>query len=151
MNNTLKYIIIIIALVLVGAGIYGYMMYNKPHVDVAAESTLKHFSADELLNEFTSKTDSATIKFADQIIEVEGDIYSIELENASEPQITLSTNDPSAFIRCGFKVEALENVKNLKVGDHIQLKGQCKGMNDSGGLSLLDETDIIVSKCIIIE
>jgi hypothetical protein len=143
-------LLLLLAFIAIGS-IYGVYLYNKPHKNVENADPVKSLSADELYLAYSEDETKANNEISEQVIEVSGKIYSLETDNVEEPQIVLSTNDPSGFIRCGFKPEELQKIQTLKEGNSIKIKGLCKGMNMAEGLDLLADIDIVISKCMIIE
>ncbi len=146
-----KTVILILVLVLAAGAYYGYSLYNKEHINVAETEASFSFSAAELFEVFISDEEAANVKYTDQIIECNGTVYQLDLSNEANPQVVLEANGDNGYIRCGFKPEVLESVKNIKSGDKIKLKGECKGINSAEGLDLLADIDVVLSNCIIIE
>ena len=107
-------------------------------------------TADQIFQEFMENDSVAASKYAEKVVQVSGEIYGVEL-NENEPQIVLSTNDPSGFVRCGFEKDSTKSYDGFSVGDQIKLKGFCTGINKAEGLGLLDDVDVNLKKCIIIE
>lgn len=146
-----KIIITIVFILLLAGAFYGYKLYNKEHINVAQTEATEKLSAASLFEVFDTDESAAMIKYADQVVETWGNIYSIDLSNDLEPQVVLEANGDNGYIRCGFKTEELEKVKSLTEGSELRLKGECKGINSAEGLDLLADVDVVLSNCIIIE
>ncbi|MEY2924663.1 MAG: hypothetical protein RLZZ337_1211 [Bacteroidota bacterium] len=142
--------IILVILLAVGAYI-GYSMFNKKHINVEDTKPEVSLSAADLFTAFENDETASMEKYADKVIAVSGDIYNVDLSNNLEPQLVLEANGDNGFIRCGFKTEELNKVKDLQPGMAIELKGECKGMNAPEGLDLLADIDVVLSNCIIID
>ena len=148
MKNAIYTTLILAAL---GGFLYAYSLYNKAHRDVAQTDAVGHFTAAELFEIFDSQEKSSMRSYSDQVVEVEGIIASIELDNAKEPQVVLIGNGDNGFIRCGFNIDEVETVALLKPGERISVKGECKGINKIEGLDLLSDVDVVLSNSVIIE
>lgn len=144
-------IILLLVLILLGGAYYFIKMYNKQHTDVRTTEAALHVDADYLFNHYDTLTNPLFDRYAEQVLEIEGVIMNIELQNPSEPQILLETNALDGYIRCGFKPEFLTELLNLNNTDSVVVKGICKGFLASEELDLLADREVIVSNCIIIE
>lgn len=146
-----KPIILIVILCIIGAVLYAYKTYNKPHTDVAATDAAETVSAADLFTAFDTDETAAMAKYADQVIAVKGLLLNKDLSNELEPQIVLEGNGDNGFIRCGFKPEMLAKVSLLQDSTIINLKGICAGINGSEELDLLADKDVTLSKCTLID
>jgi hypothetical protein len=148
----MKKILLLILSLGVAIGAYvAYSMYNKKHTNVGETKPVASLSALDLFTAFENDETEAMTKFADQVVAVSGDIYTVDLSNEKEPQLVLAANGDNGYIRCGFKPEELEKIKTLEAGNNVELKGECKGVNAPEGLDLLADIDVVLSSCIIIE
>ena len=146
-----KITILSISFIVLGILLFVYRMFNKPHTDVLNTKATVEMTAIELFTYFDTNEDSATIKYSDQIIVVNGVLHSKDLSNELEPQILIKTNEDDGFIRCGFKPEYLNNINSLKESSTIKVKGICKGLNGDDDLELLSDKDVVLSSSILIE
>lgn len=60
------------------AGGFAYMMYNKPHKDYASEEVAKSWTADELVDWYTSHPAEEHAQWQDQVIGVTGEVSSAD-------------------------------------------------------------------------
>ena len=139
-----------LSLLVLGVIFFVYKSFNKEHTDVATADVLQKLSAYELFAAFDTSEEEATQKYAEQVITVSGLLFHRDLSNDQEPQIILEGNGDDGFIRCGFKIEYLQNAMDLTDGDRVKVKGLCKGFNDAGDLDLLADRDVVLSNCILI-
>lgn len=137
----LKRIILFVLIIGIIGAIANYM-WNKPHKDIAAAKEDFILSASEFYKEYSNDEAASNAKYLEKVIAVEGVVFEIQLENEDEPTIALSTAEADITVRCGFKKELLEDVKNLKVGDKIKIKGKCDGMDMFG---------IVMTQCSLIK
>jgi hypothetical protein len=117
-------------------------MWNKPHKDIAAAKEDFILSATQFYKEYSTDEVASNAKYLEKVIAVEGVLFEIQLENPDEPTVALSTAEPDLTVRCGFKKELLEDVKKLKVGDKIKIKGKCDGMDMFG---------VVMTQCSLIK
>lgn len=148
MKKPISLLIILIAL---GAFLYGYRAYNKPHTDVASTAAAETVSASAIFQAFDLDDSSAMVKYSDKVISVNGLLLSRDLNNKNEPQLVLEGNGYDGFIRCGFKPEYLDKLVALQDSMSINLKGICMGMNGSDELDLLADKDVVLSNCTLTE
>ncbi len=143
-------LILALSLLILGALFFTYAAFNKKHTDVATANSQQEMSSYELFAEFDASETEATQKYAEQVITVSLLLLQRDLSNFQEPQIILEGNGDNGFIRCGFKEYSLQNAMDLTDGEHVKVKGLCKGFNDGGELDLLADRDVVLSNCILI-
>ena len=146
-----KPLYLLIALIVLGAFLYGYRAYNKPHTDVASTEAAETLAASALFTAFDQNDSSAMVRYSDKVISVSGLLLSKDLNNENEPQIVLEGNGIDGFIRCGFKPENINEINKLQENSTVSLKGICMGLNGSDELDLLADKDVVLSNCTIIE
>lgn len=127
----LKRIILFILVIGVIGGIANYM-YNKPPRNIAEAKKDFTLNANQFYKVYESNEDSANKLYLEKVIEVQGKVVEIQLENEDEPSLALGTDSEGMTIRCGFKKELLNEVKTKKMGDKIKVKGKCDGMDMFG-------------------
>lgn len=137
----LKRIILFIIVIGIIASIAFYM-WNKPHKDIAAAKEDFILTSTDFYKEYVANETTANTKYLDKVIAVEGTISAIELENADEPTVALTTGTADMTVSCGFKKELLNEIKKLKQNDKIKIKGKCDGMGMFG---------IVITQCSLIK
>lgn len=135
-------LIFFIAIVLIG-GIAGYMMWNKPHVDVRDSEAVK-VAAIDLYKIFTTDAAQAKLKFLNKVVAVAGEVKQVSHNQQSQQVILLKTNDADASVNCTME----ENVNNIKAGDKVVLKGICSGYI-SGDSDMGLAGDVFLIRCYI--
>lgn len=133
-----KIIISILVLGLLGAFI-AYKMYNKPHVNVADEKADITLTANKILSDFTTDEATANSKYLDKIVQVNGKVIRVAIENG-KGIVTLKTNDDFGSVICHLTPEESKNISTIKEHQEITLKGICTGFL----------MDVILVKCVII-
>lgn len=119
-----------------------YYLFNKPHRNIAAAKEDFIISADSFYMAYSRDETGSNAKYLEKVIAVEGNIEELQLENAEEPTIALTAASDGATIRCGFKKELLNEIKPLKKGDKIKIKGKCDGMDMFG---------VVMTQCSLIK
>ena len=137
----LKRIILFILVIGIIASIAFYM-WNKPHKDIAAAKEDFILTSTDFYKEYVANETTANTKYLDKVIAVEGTISAIELENADEPTVALTTGTADMTVSCGFKKELLNEIKKLKQNDKIKIKGKCDGMGMFG---------VVIKQCSLIK
>ena len=114
-------LLIFIALVVFGA-ILGYLTWNKPHKDVKDATALK-VTAPVLYRSLTVDSMQTKSNFINKVVAVSGEVKNVAKNQQNQQIILLNTNISGGAINCTMEEEA----QNIKVGDHVQLKGICSG------------------------
>lgn len=121
-------------------GIYGYMLWNKPHQDVAAAKADITISANSLLVAFETDEEVANTKYLDKVIMVNGKIRSVEHNDLGEISVILATENDMSSIICNFE-PAFDQAESLKEGVEITLKGLCSGYL----------MDVVLDRCALVQ
>jgi len=135
-RNTVFLIAVIIFIIV---AIFGYFQFNKPHRDVQKAKVDFTITASALLNEFESSSTNATEKYIGKILLVSGKVESINL-NDTIASVQL-TGDGTFGVNCSFNSYGAKGLKEILVGNLIQVKGECKGYID----------DVILNNCYLIK
>ena len=121
-------ILLITLLLLIAGGYVAYNMYNKPHRDIAAESTDFKITADELYSQYELNEQASNEKYLDKVIEVSGKIEDIEKTEGGNTTLILT----AAEAMMGGISATLHNSQAgvaaaMKSGDEVKLKCRCTG------------------------
>ena len=143
MKKWLKILLILFGIGLF-AGICTYMyVFHKPHRNVAAEKPTFIMKAADLTSEFTANEDSCNKKYGDKVIQVDGKIADI---SKSDTTLSVTLDDPSKGVNCSFESEYCiknkDQIKLLKVGDQVTLKGKCDGFDMIMG--------VVLTRCVLL-
>lgn len=107
-----------------------WYVFFKPHRNVATEKAAFTLTADQLSQEFKVNNATATTKYIDKAVLLEGAITELS-------GTTVSFNN----VACNVDSSQLSKVTALKVGDKVKLQGQVVGYND-----LMEE--IALAQCV---
>ncbi len=127
----IKKVLIFILLIITGAGIFGYLQWNKPHSDMNKANVDMSIAANILMKEY----DDA--KFLNKTIQVTGTIKEVQVENTTT-SIKLEAEDPMGDISCELDKYSDQKGKQYKVGDKVTFKGICTG-------KLMD---VVIDRCV---
>lgn len=126
-----KKLIWIFAILAIGgalaAGAWWYT-FHKPALNVFDEKAVYNLSAADLLNQFTSNESQADSMYVGKVISVEGTIAAI---NTIESRVEVSLEDEMMGVIClidsAYAVKQISEIKALKSGDKVKMKGKCNG------------------------
>jgi len=127
-------------LIIVIAAIFGINQYNKPHVDVEDSKVDYVFTPKKLVDEYLQNEMAATKKYADQILQIEGDTYTISTLKGSSI-ITFNSEALASSVICHLQPEENNKILKLKKDQYITVKGICTGY-------LLD---VVMVECVLID
>ena len=126
-----KVLLAAFVLLVVGVGIAWYIFTDK-FEDTAVTKADYTVNAISFINEFKindSLNPASNKKYAEKIITVNGKITAVE---AADTTTNLKiTNDEGAYILFAFQQKDQANVKKVKAGDSVSIKGSCNGASFS--------------------
>lgn len=125
------------------AVITGYMMWNKPHLNVKDADGIK-ITAIDLYKIFTTDSANAKSKYLNRIVAVSGEVKQVSLNQQNQQIILLKTHNPAASVNCTME----ENANNIKAGDTIVVKGICSGYIN-GDIDMGLPGDVFLIRCYI--
>lgn len=139
-KSTVKKILIaVVILVIAGIGTAWYIFTDK-FTDTAGEKATYTFSALDFIREFQQNDSVANKRYAEQIITINGRVSAIE---QADTTINIKMADSTgSYIIFAFQVQDAANVKKIKQGDSVSIKGSCSG----GIYSDILETEFITFK-----
>lgn len=141
MKKTRILLILVVIAFLVGGGI-GFYLYNKPPLKTENQKAVTKIDAGSLYSEYELDEDEANNRYLGEIIEVEGNIAGITINESNVPVLQL--NNELFGVSCSFDKSHFKRnnkkINSLSKGDHVTLKCQCDGML----------TDVVLTRCILI-
>ena len=96
---------------------------HKDTIDVKADYTI---TADELIKEFIENDTATNKKYREKVLVVNGSALAVDIRNDSTSNIKFADSTGS-YINFSLEKNQLDNVKNIKSGDPVSLKGVCSG------------------------
>lgn len=115
----------LIPLLLLIAGFYGYRLYNKPHGSAADGSTAISIDGDSLFAQYQRDEHIADQQYLGKVVEVNGKIADIQHNGQSEIWI-LSTQASNGGINCQFFPGEPRKDKH-HAGEIVKIRGRCTG------------------------
>jgi hypothetical protein len=142
----MKRLMIFLLLIIVLAGVwYGYRKYTADVPSLTDLKTDASVSAKDLIAAFEKDSASANKQYLGKILEVTGNIKSIEQEEAI---VILGDNGSSSSVRCSIDSNFVKNISTLNIGSSTTIKGHCTGFNpDEMGMGL--GSDVILNRCVL--
>ncbi len=117
-----QFLAAILLVIIVIAGIAGYLIWNKPHQNIK-DATGLPFDAVTLYAAFANNTDQKNAALINQVLIVSGEVKDVVKNQQGKAVILFKTNVDGGSVNC--TLEEKEN--GIKRGDRIYLKGVCMG------------------------
>lgn len=135
-----KILIAIIILVAIG-GIAIWYLFAQKFQDTNKEKSVYTINALDLIKEFQKNDSLANTKYAEKIITVFGIVTEVEsVDKTVNIKIADSTN--GSYVIFAFQQQNLHDLKIIKEGDNVSIKGSCSG----GAYSKILEAEFITFK-----
>ena len=135
-----RLIITLIVFLLLFVGVVtAYYIYNKPHLNIMKSEAAYTVKASELLNEFEIDLAAASEKYVNKVVLVSGKVQSIRVTK-NNINVQLAGEGDFFGVNCSFAIEQQKDVEKIKMGDQVEVKGECKGYID----------DVVLNNCILV-
>ncbi len=126
MNRKNKIILFLFGLFLV-AGLYVYFgLYLHSYIDIEKVSAEVKISSGNLTSSFILNEKSANSIYRGKVIEVEGIVREVTFLN-NRNTVLLQGDTKYSSVICDMQSNQIEEIKKLKQGQKIKIKGVCKG------------------------
>ena len=140
-----RFLAILLVIVLLAAGWYGYKLYTGKVPSLTEVKADAIINATDLIAAFEKDSASANKQYLGKILEVSGNIKSLEKESST---ISLGNSEGNSSVRCSLDSAFVKEIDNLNPGSAITIKGNCTGyMPDETGLGL--GSDVILNQCVL--
>ena len=140
-----RFILFLLVIIVLAGGWYGYKLYTgkvPSLTEVKADATV---SATDLIAAFEKDSASANKQYLGKILEVSGNIKSVEKESST---VVLGNTEGNSSVRCSLDSAFVKDIPSLNPGSKITIKGNCTGfMPDETGLGL--GSDVILNRCVL--
>jgi hypothetical protein len=145
--HTRQIFILIVIVVLVGGGIYGWNEYHRSNKSLLNVNPAFRVNAEQLVGEFEKSDSLAEHKYLGKILAVQGKIKQIEKDPAGNYTLVLGSPASMTSVRCAIDSTYKNEVASLKETSDISIKGMVTGyQKDETGLL---GSDIKLNRCII--
>ena len=141
-NRWKKIFLVILVLAVIGAAT-SYLLWNKPHQDVASSKAAKVLASD-LYQIFSADSFVANKQYLQQVVLVSGLLKEVSTNQQQQVVAKLVTGVEGAYINCTFE----ERMPKLITGDTVTVKGICGGL-DEGNPELGIPGDLYLLRCYI--
>jgi hypothetical protein len=128
-----KKLLILLLIGAIGAGAAYWYTFHKPHRNVQTEKSSFTLSSESLIGEFSADLATATEKYIDKVIEIEGIVTDVNASNAMLDRA----------VYCSFLEGELGKVVEIGQGKTITLKGRVIGFDELFGEIRLDQCALI--------
>lgn len=135
MKRTLLYGI---ALVVLLGGAVGYYLYNKPHQDMRRATPAFKLTAAQLFSEYDADEAAANEKYLGKVIEVSGEVRSVDRGEEGRIAVTLESGHPMFGVVC--ELDELSEPKRTEfaAGEQVTFRCVCTG-------KLMD---VVLNRCV---
>jgi flagellar basal body-associated protein FliL len=140
-KNRIKKILIIGLILFVAAVGVAWYMYTNTFSDTSKEKAAYTFNALDFIAAFQQNDSTANKKYAEQIITINGRVTAIEQADTTV-NIKMADTITGSYVIFAFQQQDAANVKKVKQGDSVSIKGSCSG----GVYSDILQTEFITFK-----
>jgi len=141
-----RIILIVLLFAIIAGGWYAYSIYTGKVKSLTEVKTDASITAPELIAAFEKDSATANKQYLGKVIEVSGNVKSIEKEEGSAT-VSLGESGAMSSVRCSMDTTFIQQVASIQEGSKITIKGSCTGfMTDE-----LLGSDIILNRCILVK
>ncbi len=131
-------LVVVVALIAGSAG-QAYMMWNKPHRDIASEEATFELDASALLAEYQENAASADDNYLNQAIVVSGKVAEVKVNDVPNYLILGNSSEDGAVV-C--YMTSNQDISTFEVGQDVSVQGKVDGYDDLFGEVKLTECTI---------
>ena len=136
-----RFLILTILVVIVAAGIYAYREYHRKPAALSEVGADVALSADSLLAAYSTNEDAANKKYLGKILDVTGEIASLNNEQDTVINILIGPREGMAHVSCSVAASEVTKLKSLAVGKTTPIRGVCTGYL----------MDVELNRCVIVK
>ena len=119
--------ILITGIVLLCIGLSAaWYIFTDTFSDTSKEKAAYTFNALDFIKEFQQNDSASNKKYAEQIITINGKVTAIETADTTI-NIKMADTTTGSYIIFAFQQQDAANVKKVKQGDSVSIKGSCSG------------------------
>ena len=138
MKPYIKIALFAVLIVVITATLVGLHKFNLKHPNTAKAKPDYVVTATVLQKEFEDNEVTASSKYVNKILEVNGTIASVTPADSTHLNIALKTGSEMSSVICTFP--AISGSPRFKSGDEITLRGECSGFL----------MDVLLNNCAIV-
>lgn len=144
-RKKLKIVLAIIAIFLVGGGLYAWGEFNRKVKDLTHVKAGIRTEAKSLISAFETNEMKGNTQYLDKIIAVKGKVRTVEKSAAGHYTVILGEENNMSSVRCSMDSVHQQEVESLTAGSLVTMKGACTGFNKDELLG----SDVILNRCVV--
>ncbi len=117
-----KRTLVVIVMVILAAGVIGWVVWNKPHPKVE-DQRASSITADSLYSLFNTNEAAANGRFLNKVLEASGTVTESSRNQDGQQVIIIGVEDPLGGVQCTMRGDQPE----LAQGAAVRVKGFCNG------------------------
>ena len=142
-----RLLLILLIIIVLAGGWYAYKLYTGKVPSLTEVKADASITATDLIAAFEKDSATANKKYLGKILEVSGNIKSVEKESAT---VSLGDAAGNSSVRCSIDSAFVKDISLLNPGSSIAIKGNCTGfMPDETGLGL--GSDVVLNRCVLVK
>jgi hypothetical protein len=139
-----RIVVVLLVIIVLAAAFYGYKLYTGKVPSLTEVKADASITATDLIAAFEKDSASANKQYLGKILEVSGNVKSVEKESAT---VSLGLSEGNSSVRCSVDSAFVKDIESLNPGSAITIKGNCTGfMPDETGLGL--GSDVVLNRCV---
>ena len=131
-----KRILVVVAMVLLAAGVIALVVWNKPHPK-AENQDAAVIRADSIYNAFTANETAANARFLNKVFELNGTAGELSRNQDGQQVLILSVSDPLGGVQCTMR----RDQPQVTQGQTVRVKGFCNGFTSV----------VLLSDCVLVK
>ncbi len=140
-KKRIRKILIIGAIILAAVVGAAWYIFTDTFSDTSKVKAAYTLNAIDFIKEFQQNDSASNKKYAEQIITINGRVTEVEQADTTV-NIKMADTTTGSYVIFAFQQQDAANVKKLKQGDNVSIKGSCSG----GVYSDILETEFITFK-----
>ena len=128
MNRLLKFFLGFLVVVLIGAAIAYFAIWNVPKVSAKTQSADMTVTAEQLFSDYQQDQGAGDKLYIGKVLEVSGTITEISSDEQGAPVVLFGTDDAFGGVLCTFELGEKDKISALQPGQKARVKGICTGM-----------------------
>jgi hypothetical protein len=145
-KGTIRWLLVILVLVLIGAG-YAYREFNRKPADLEDATPVVSTTSSKMLEEFSNDFEKANQQYLGKVVQVKGIISGVETDEKGFLTVVLKDPSSSSSVRCSMDSLHTKQTPELSVSKEVSIKGICTGYSaDEFGIG----ADLLLNRCIVV-
>jgi molybdopterin-binding protein len=138
MKLSVKIALVAVLLFAIVSILVALSLYFKKHSNLATAKPDYVITATALQKEFEDNEKTASEKYINKILEVNGNVASVTKADSSDINISLKTGSDLSSVICTF---AATDLTKFKTGEDVTIRGECSGFL----------MDVLLNNCVLIK